>query len=133
MMALVLGSASTLAQESEEAPVEPVNPGKAIFDSKCAHCHSLAAGKNGNGPSLYGIVNRPAAAVPGFKYSRALRQMASEEDLTWDEEELARFLSRPSLLVPGTRMAFPGIADSERLATLIDWIEANSGSQLPEQ
>lgn len=104
-----------------------VDAGEALFNKRCAQCHSLADGKNGNGPSLFRIVNKQAAVVPGFKYSRALRQLAAEESLKWNEENLASFLTQPSLLVPGTRMAFPGMGNEGDLAILIEWIKANSG------
>jgi cytochrome c len=127
-MALALCAAPATAQEGEKAAeAESVDIGKALFSKRCAQCHSLADGKNGNGPSLFRVINREAAMVPGFKYSRALRQMAADESLKWSEENLTAFLTRPSLLVPGTRMAFPGMSSEESLAALIEWIKANSG------
>jgi len=126
--ALNLCAVKTYAAGSEEAPAaENVSPGEALFNRKCAQCHSLAEGKNGSGPTLYGIVDREAAVVPGFKYSRAMRDMAQDPGLEWNDANLAAFLARPSHLVPGTRMAFPGIADEKQLAALIDWLKANSG------
>lgn len=127
-MALALCAAPATAQEGKKAAeAESVDIGKALFSKRCAQCHSLADGKNGNGPSLFRVINREAAMVPGFKYSRALRQMAADESLKWSEENLTAFLTRPSLLVPGTRMAFPGMSSEESLAALIEWIKANSG------
>lgn len=127
-MALALCAAPATAQEGEKvAEAESVDIGEALFSKRCAQCHSLADGKNGNGPSLFRVINREAAMVPGFKYSRALRQMAADESLKWSEENLTAFLTRPSLLVPGTRMAFPGMSSEESLAALIEWIKANSG------
>lgn len=58
--------------------------------------------------------------------------MAADDSLKWSEENLTRFLARPSLLVPGTRMAFPGVKKEEDLASLIAWIKANSGPPLSE-
>ena len=120
-------AAAPAQEEGNTADADSVSAGEALFNKRCAQCHSLVEGRNGNGPSLFGIVNREAAAVPGFKYSRALRQMAADESLKWSEENLIAFLTRPSLLVPGTRMAFPGMRNEEDLATLVDWIKANSG------
>jgi len=127
-MALALCTAPASAQEGTKATdAENVGIGEALFSKRCAQCHSLVDGKNGNGPSLFRVVNREAAVVPGFKYSRALRQMAANESLKWSEENLIAFLTRPSLLVPGTRMAFPGVSSEDNLAALIEWIKANSG------
>lgn len=126
--ALTAGIAPAWAQEGKKAAVQAETPdaGGALFKKRCAQCHSLEDGKNSNGPSLYGIVNRDAAVYPGFKYSRALRQMAAKS-LRWDEENLAAFLSRPSRFAPGTRMAFPGVKNEAELAALVEWIKANSG------
>lgn len=125
---LVVGGAQAPAQQAPQpAAAPPEDPGEVLFVKKCGQCHSLAKDKNGNGPSLHGIVGRQAASVPGFKYSRAMRQMATEEALEWSEENLLLFLERPSVLVPGTRMAFPGIRKKDDLAALVAWIKANSG------
>lgn len=126
-VALMLGGAAAAQQPAQPAATGPDDTGKALFVKQCAQCHSLAKDKNGNGPSLHRVVGRMAASVPGFKYSRAMRQMAAEDELVWSEENLARFLERPSLLVPGTRMAFPGMKNKEDLSSLIEWIKANSG------
>ncbi|MCK5496793.1 MAG: c-type cytochrome, partial [Hyphomicrobiaceae bacterium] len=119
--------AAQAAAQEEAKPADGVSPGEALVNKRCAQCHSLVEGKNGNGPSLFRIVGREAAVVPGFKYSRALRRMAADESLKWSEENLTAFLTRPSLLVPGTRMAFPGVKKEEDLAALVAWIKANSG------
>jgi cytochrome c len=134
----ILALAVTLAFYAAPAPAQEegkaaaadaadTDVGEGLFSKNCTQCHSLAEGKNGNGPSLFRIIGREAAVLPGFKYSRALRQMAADESLTWSEENLATFLGRPSLLVPGTRMAFPGVKKEEDLANLVAWIKANSG------
>lgn len=123
--ALVFWAGPTLAQEADKTAA--ADAGELLFNKRCALCHSLAEGKNGNGPSLFRIIDRKAAVLPGFKYSKALRQTAVDESLTWSEENLATFLTRPSFLVPGTRMAFPGLKKEIELATLVAWIKANSG------
>ena len=126
--ALAICAAPAPAEEEGKAvDADSPSPAETLFNKRCAQCHSLAEGKNGNGPSLFGIVNRDAAIVPGFKYSRAMKRMAADESLKWSEETLATFLTKPNLLVPGTRMAFPGIRNEDELAALIEWIKANSG------
>lgn len=126
-MALAVCTMQAPAQEEGKAAnAVEVSAGEALFNKRCRQCHSLAEGKNSNGPSLFRVIDREAAALPGFKYSRALRQMAADEALKWSEENLTAFLARPSLLVPGTRMAFPGFRKEEDLAILVAWIKANS-------
>lgn len=126
--AAVLAVCATQAAAQKEAKTaDGISVGEALFNKRCAQCHSLSEGKNGNGPSLFRIIGREAAVVPGFKYSRAIRRMAADESLKWSEENLAAFLTRPSLLVPGTRMAFPGVKKEEDLTKLVAWIKTNSG------
>ena len=90
-----------------------IKKGKKVF-KKCKACHSVKAGKNGAGPSLHGIIGAQAAAVEGFKYSKAMK----ESGLTWDVANLTAFLTKPKALVKGTSMSFGGLkkeADVENL------------------
>ena len=129
-MSMACAGAASAQQAGQETI--PADPGAILFEKRCAQCHSLSKGKNGNGPSLHGVINRPAASEPGFKYSRAMRQMAAEESLNWSEEYLAAFVARPSQLVPGTRMAFAGMENEEDREALVAWIKANSGPPFNE-
>jgi cytochrome c len=73
--------------------------GKTLF-SRCAACHA-AGNQNKVGPGLAGIVGRPAASAPGFRYSKAM----TGSGLTWTEEQLDTYLGGPAKAVPGTTMA----------------------------
>lgn len=57
--------------------------GQTVF-KKCTQCHSPVEGKNGTGPSLYGIVGRPAGSIPNFRYSEANKNSG----ITWTEQEM---------------------------------------------
>ena len=85
----------------------------------CNACHAANAGQHGIGPSLAGVFGRPAAAVPGFAYSPALKGSG----LVWDEATLHRFLSDPRTSVPGTTMAYAGLRSAERRQEIIDWLK----------
>ena len=74
MRALVL----TLAMSAMSAAPALAQQVDAAFAS-CAGCHSLTKGKNGIGPSLYGVVGAKKAAAPGYAYSR--RAEGSRRDL----------------------------------------------------
>ena len=114
------------AATTEVASQSPkVAPGKLLF-MQCAACHSLDEGApNKTGPNLHGVVGRKAGSVDGFKYSKALATL----DQSWTREELDKFLTKPLATVPGTTMAFAGIADPEKRRQLIDYLE--SGDQKP--
>ena len=80
--------------------------GRALY-AACAPCHGAAAVGTEFGPTLVGIVGRPAGARDDFRYSRALRNA----NVVWDESTLDAFLADPQGFIFGTRMAFAGIPD----------------------
>ncbi len=70
------------------------------------------------GPSLFGIVGRPAGQVPGFHYSAANKSSA----LTWDAATLDRYLTSPRDVVPHTIMTYGGLKDAQKRANLIAYL-----------
>ena len=76
--------------------------GKQVFQ-QCGICHSTEPGEAKLGPSLFGVVGRKAASVPGFRYSPAIQKLG---DVTWNNEQLEKWLENPSKMAPGTAMAF---------------------------
>jgi cytochrome c len=95
-----------------------VSAGQAVFKSQCAICHSVVAGKNLNGPSLFGVVGRKAGEEPGFHYSSANK----ESGLTWDAATLDRYLQAPRVVIPHTLMSYQGLKDTQKRADLIDYL-----------
>ena len=96
------------------AAVEP-----AAF-AQCKACHSVEPGKNGIGPSLAGIFGEKAGLVPGFDFSDAMKNSG----LTWNQATLDRYLADPRGVVPGTKMAFGGVADAAKRQAIIDYLRA---------
>jgi cytochrome c len=92
--------------------------GKSVFKSQCGVCHSPSSGKTVFGPSLFGVVGRHTASVPGFRYS-AGNQTAN---LKWDEATLDKYLTAPKGVVPGTAMNFSGLKDSEKRSDVIAYL-----------
>jgi cytochrome c len=90
--------------------------------SQCRACHALEAGRNGVGPYLHGVVNRPVGTVDGFNYSGALNQAGD----VWTPEVLSAFIQNPNSVTPGTSMSFRGIANVQDRANLIAYIESES-------
>ncbi len=91
--------------------------GKTSFN-KCAICHSIKQGENKIGPSLYGIVGRPAHSESGYTYSEAMKKY----DVTWDAETLNAYLVDPRKVVAGTKMIFPGLKDDAERGNVIAYL-----------
>jgi cytochrome c len=92
--------------------------GRAIFQTQCGVCHSVAPGKTLVGPSLAGIVGKPAGKQAGFAYSPAM----AKAGFRWDKAKLDTWIAGPAKVVPGNRMPFAGLADAARRADLIAYL-----------
>jgi cytochrome c2 len=115
---LLIGSGIAHAVEAGD-PAQ----GKKVF-VKCQACHSLETGVNKVGPSLAGIMGRAAAAEADFNYSDAMKNA----HLNWTPETLDQYLLNPRKMVPGTKMAFPGLPKEKDRADLISYLEQAAGS-----
>jgi cytochrome c len=98
--------------------------GKDLFD-RCAVCHTVEPGQHRMGPSLAGVVGRPAASANGFRYSPAM-QVHGEAGVVWTVDALDEFLADPRGVVPRTRMAFPGLTDESDRADVIEYLKTLS-------
>lgn len=103
---------ATLAQFTGDAAA-----GEQVF-VQCQTCHVTDPGVNRIGPSLAGIVGRQAGQVAGYTYTPA----NANSGITWTPEKLFQYLENPQRVVPGTKMAFAGIADPQDRANLIAWL-----------
>jgi cytochrome c len=91
----------------------------AVVFQRCAMCHSAEkGGGNGLGPNLFGVAGRHSAALPDFSYSGALK--ASK--IVWTDDKLRAWVSAPARLVPGTRMAFPGLSNPKQADDVIAYL-----------
>jgi cytochrome c len=91
--------------------------GQAVFN-RCKICHAIEAGKNMVGPSLHGIVGRKAGAADNFVYSEAMKGSG----IVWDDDTLTKYLRDPKAVVPGGKMAFPGLKDDNQIADLLAYL-----------
>jgi len=81
--------------------------GRQIFNNHCVACHVLKQGERGFGPSLFGVLNRPAGSLSGFTYSDALKKSG----LVWNEDNLQKWIANNAALVPNTLMPHVSISD----------------------
>jgi len=93
-------------------------PAPAAF-AICAACHTVSpSGENSIGPNLRGVVGRHAGTAPNYSYSRAMR----ESGIVWSKAELDSFLANVPAKVPGTLMAYNGVADAAERQAVIDYL-----------
>jgi cytochrome c len=108
-----------LTESATAAPAADPAAGQQIFKAQCGICHSVAAGVNGIGPTLFGVVGRSAGGVPGFQYTADHKKLG----VTWDAATLDKYLTNPRAMVPDTTMIYPGLKDDADRATLIAYLE----------
>ena len=117
----VAAPAPAKADKTETAAAAPDGDaanGAKLF-AQCKICHSVEPGKNGLGPSLHDLVGRKAAMVEGFTYSPAMKSSG----ITWTDAALSDYLRAPMKTVPGTKMAFAGIANDKDRADVIAYLD----------
>lgn len=102
--------------------------GKNIYMEHCAVCHAWNASIPVKmGPSLVGIVGRPAASQPGFPYSDALKKSG----IVWTEDNLKKWLADNAHMVPGTLMPHVSITDPAEQIYLIEYLKTLKAASGP--
>ncbi|WP_188062576.1 c-type cytochrome [Sphingobium sp. KCTC 72723] len=110
---VVLGATPALAQDAAK--------GKTVF-ARCALCHDVKPGPKKMGPNLAGLFGRTSGTMAGFVYSPAMQKAK----IKWDAKSLDAFLTKPTALVPGNRMAFAGVPVAADRANLIAYLKAEA-------
>jgi cytochrome c len=110
-------AAPALAAEGDVAA------GEKVFN-KCKACHQVGAdAKNRVGPVLNGVIGRPIASVPDFKYSDAF-VAKNAEGFVWTEETFHDYIGDPKGYIPGNKMAFAGLRKEEEIQNVLAYLES---------
>lgn len=113
-------------------PTADIAAGQAAF-ARCQACHNAAqGGADGIGPNLFGVVGGPVMHRAGFAYSAAMSAHKAEAP-TWGYDELDHFITAPGRYVPGTKMSFAGIRDTQTRINLIAYLrsQGSGGFAIP--
>jgi cytochrome c len=101
-----------------QACAQDAAAGEKVF-AVCKACHQVGdTAKNAVGPVLNGLIGRKAGSVEGYSYSDANKKSG----ITWTEEEFTKYIQDPKGVVPGTKMAFAGIKDPQKIKYLIAYL-----------
>ncbi len=101
-------------------PAAAMDGGAKLYKKHCKVCHTLGKGEAARqGPNLWGVLNRPAGSVDGFKYSKAMKAA----DITWTREHLDAWLADPKALIPGSVMLYKQ-KDPEIRQKIIEFVAA---------
>ena len=103
--------------------------GAKVF-KKCLTCHSIGKGDpNKIGPNIFGVLNRKAGSISGYKYSKAMVAFGK----SWSVEEMDGFLTKPRDWVKNTKMSFIGLKNAKDRAAVILYLNEKTDSPLPLQ
>lgn len=93
--------------------------GKRQF-APCSACHTYKEGDpNKVGPNLHGVFGRKAGSKEDFNYSDAMKKSG----ITWDEKKIDEYITKPSALIPGNKMAFMGVSKEEVRENIIAFLK----------
>ena len=115
---LPLAACGSQPQSGQDAKQTSAADNRPASFGACSVCHATEAGRNGVGPTLHGVVGRQAGTMPNYTYSPAMKNSA----VIWDAVTLDRFIAAPHDVVPGTRMAYPGMRDAAKRAQIVDYL-----------
>ncbi len=101
-----------------QARAQDAAAGEKVF-AVCKACHQVGDNaKNAVGPVLNGLFGRKSGSVGGYNYSDANKKSG----ITWDEATFSEYIKDPKAKIPGTKMAFAGIKDEQKIKDLIAYL-----------
>jgi cytochrome c len=101
---------------------DDLDAAKAYTVRNCSQCHTFEHGeKHGQGPNLFGLIGREAAAAPGFVYSDGIKEALKGK--IWDRDLLDAWLTDTIAVAPKAQMIY--FQDDPKVrAKLIRYLES---------
>jgi cytochrome c2 len=100
---------TVLAAVSGVSQAEDAERGRDLARSECGACHHMGQGPaEGAGPTLNGIVGRPAAAIADYPYSDGLKAAAAR-GVVWYPDDIKDYLVPGQTYVPDSAMGYAGL------------------------
>lgn len=116
---------ASAAQDAEPSKANLLKRGRIMF-LQCRSCHSTGEGEPHKvGPNLHGFIDAPSGGKEGFVYSDAL----ADGKITWTEDALKQFITKPTDFAPGTKMVFVGMQRESDRAALIAYLNEATSKQ----
>jgi cytochrome c len=117
-MKRIVVAALFIAAGVGQASAQDAAAGEKVF-LVCKACHQVGDNaKNAVGPVLNGLFGRKAGEVEGYNYSEANKKSG----ITWDEATFMEYIKDPKAKIPGTKMAFAGIKDEQKIKDLVAYL-----------
>ena len=137
-LSMVLFLVGSIAGSVANADESAVATGGELFGANCVTCHSIEKGVSDVGPTLYQIIGRRAAAVPGYGYSSAIKSSG----IVWTEPNLRHYLMGPQEKIRchnvamgrvreclGVAMAFRGFSDPKDAVAVVEYLKSLNGKE----